>query len=631
MEPLKDIERHLASLCQEVRWRTRANRVLARVGPMGALALWILALGLAADALLLFSRPLAPWCAIGGGVLWLGALVLGWMEPITDLTACQRLDKQADLEGRLANARSFLAAGPRELSPMEQAAVRDGARALLQAEPRAVEPLRPPSMSWWLVGAVVACVLSVFLSRTVPTVEAPGLTSLQPPPAPSFRVHVKESHDLRQLEADARDSERAAARAGDSQVREWLEALNQLIEDVASGRLSAERAHARIAALERAQEAWEDSTGDAAKVEEHLRSAAARTSRPTKHLKSTVDALRAAQWAEAAQGLEQAAQNAEEHLSRSSRRRLSRGLEALAKRLETERQRSERRARKERRRLQKKEKKRGRLSRKDRRRLDRQRRTLDKLQRQRTQMGEMERTLERLQREVDEAARASQRGQEMDPDLAKALQRAADAMRRVGDLSQGRRQMRVSRARLKDLRELLRRAARGQGKAGKPGGRGGQEGEDGRARFIRLAMGQKGQQGGQGEGSSSSMELAPGAGEGGASLQMEGGEAAGQSSDSVSVSPGGNEAGDGVDSQIYGEAEHLDVQVKSDHVSGKEGEGASQTRVVLSAARGGFVNDRYKAVHQDYSRVEEEAMERQHIPAGRRQYVREYFDLIRPR
>ena len=91
------------------------------------------------------------------------------------------------------------------------------------------------------------------------------------------------------------------------------------------------------------------------------------------------------------------------------------------------------------------------------------------------------------------------------------------------------------------------------------------------------------------------------------------------------------EAGEGVDSQLYGEAERADVQTRSDHVSGKEGDGASQTRVVLSAARAGFVTARWKKVHQDYSQVEEEAMERQHIPAGRRQYVRQYFDLIRPR
>ncbi len=93
----------------------------------------------------------------------------------------------------------------------------------------------------------------------------------------------------------------------------------------------------------------------------------------------------------------------------------------------------------------------------------------------------------------------------------------------------------------------------------------------------------------------------------------------------------GLEAGEGVDPQLYGEAERADVQARSSQVSGREGEGPSQSRVVLSAARRGFVNARYKAVHQDCSQVEEEAMERQHIPTGRRQYVREYFDLIRPR
>ena len=247
----------------------------------------------------------------------------------------------------------------------------------------------------------------------------------------------------------------------------------------------------------------------------------------------------------------------------------------------------------------------------------------------------MERTLERLQREMDEAARASRRGQKMDPELSKALQRAADAMRRMGQISRGRRQMRVSRMRLKDLRELLRRAAQGQGQEGRAGSEGKEadKGEDGRSRFMRLALGGKQgkQQQGGGEGSSSGLELSPGAGRGAARVEMGGGAQGGETvADGVAESPG-SEAGEGVDSQLYGEAERADAQARSSHVSGREGQGPSQSRVVLSAARRGFVNARYKAVHQDYSQVEEEAMERQHIPAGRRQYVREYFDLIRPR
>ena len=518
---------------------------------------------------------------------------------------------------------------------MESAAVRDAAQALVAATPRAATPLRRPTLSWGLLCASLACLMALTMTRTVGEVEASGLRSLSLPRAPVFRVQVDSPQDRLQLDKDARESQAAADRAGDSQVREWLEALNQLIEDVASGRLSAERAHGRIAALERAQEAWEAQTGDGAKVEEHLRSAGARSSRPTKHLKATVEALRGAQWEEGAQGLEATSRAAGESLSERERRRLAQGLEALAKRLESERQRAERTARKERRRLQKKRDKEGRLSRHDRRRLDRQKRSLQKLDRRRTEQGEMERTLERLQREMDEAARAARRGQEMDPEVSKALQRAADAMRRMGQMSRGRRQMRVSRMRLKDLRELLRRAAQGKGKNGKKGsgGQGGDEGEDSRTRFMRLAQGeaQGGAQQGQGEGAASGLELSPGPGRGASLVELggqgQGGEAAGESSSEGA----GLEAGQGVDPNLYGEAERADVEARSSQVSGREGDGPSQSRVVLSAARRGFVNARYKAVHQDYSEVEEEAMERQHIPTGRRQYVREYFDLIRPR
>jgi hypothetical protein len=53
--------------------------------------------------------------------------------------------------------------------------------------------------------------------------------------------------------------------------------------------------------------------------------------------------------------------------------------------------------------------------------------------------------------------------------------------------------------------------------------------------------------------------------------------------------------------------------------------------VVFAAAKKGFASREWGAVHQDYTSVVEDALDAQSIPAGKRRYVRRYFDLIRPR
>ena len=67
-------------------------------------------------------------------------------------------------------------------------------------------------------------------------------------------------------------------------------------------------------------------------------------------------------------------------------------------------------------------------------------------------------------------------------------------------------------------------------------------------------------------------------------------------------------------------------------VPGMHGDqGEVQSRIIMTAAKKGFASGGYGEIHQDYSEVVEDALEKEHIPAGKRTYVRRYFDLIRPR
>ena len=114
-------------------------------------------------------------------------------------------------------------------------------------------------------------------------------------------------------------------------------------------------------------------------------------------------------------------------------------------------------------------------------------------------------------------------------------------------------------------------------------------------------------------------------GKGGSGAPMSGGKGGGKGKQ---PSDG---AGEGHDPNVLGKKTSLNAKHRDSFVSGKKGQGASKSRVVFAASSKGFASRKYRRVHQDYRGVVEETMHRQKIPAGKRRYVRRYFDLIRPR
>jgi hypothetical protein len=89
--------------------------------------------------------------------------------------------------------------------------------------------------------------------------------------------------------------------------------------------------------------------------------------------------------------------------------------------------------------------------------------------------------------------------------------------------------------------------------------------------------------------------------------------------------------GAGHDPNLQGERTSLDGKSTPDFVAGRQGDGPSRSNIIEAAAQRGFASAGWADVLQDYSGVVEDALRKEAIPPGKRNYVRRYFDLIRPR
>ena len=80
-----------------------------------------------------------------------------------------------------------------------------------------------------------------------------------------------------------------------------------------------------------------------------------------------------------------------------------------------------------------------------------------------------------------------------------------------------------------------------------------------------------------------------------------------------------------------GEETSMDAEHYKTKVDGVDGEGGSSTEVIKGASEKGFADTEYREVYEEYSKVLEETLDAENVPAGYRFYVRRYFQLIRPR
>ena len=625
----------IRKLTRIVRLRLSLQRTLQALILTGAVCLVAMACLNTAIRLNLVEEAwfvMGSWCC--GGVLLATAIAANIGGP-NDLFAAVLLDEAGGLNDRLSNALAF-SRHPNP-TPMMSLAIADAEQVIVRADPTQAAPWKKPRRMGTLAAAALALMLTGWVEAPTSVTEPiaivdVGETTPEPPPQ---KKEILLEEDKERLEEEKKRLEQELSKTKDAHLKAWLAELNELLRDLAKGTITPKEAFARMGKLKRAKEAWDKETGDGLKeIKEKLAKAGKKAKkRSLKDMKELRKALEESRLKAAAKALDKIAEKLQKKtLKRGERKRLGQDLQDLAKRLESERNQRIRKLKRERDRLKKKQKKKkDRFAKRDRDRLKKNKRELDRLRRQRQQQSEARRTLDRLQRSLSQAAqdllrRMQKNAQQMSPE---EMRKAAEMLRRLSKQSKAQKRMKLAEAKLIDIKEMLRRAGK-QGKDGK-GGKGGKKGK--MERFMARAKGQgnkpgQGKQGGK-DGKKVTM-LKPGGKDGKSLLLGPSGQAKMPGSGGAGKEKGEG-IGDGHDPNVLGEKTKLRARFKEDFVAGREGKGESKSRVVYSAATKGFSSRSYRRVHQDYSEVVEEKMERQEVPAGKRRYVRRYFDLIRPR
>lgn len=683
-----DIVARVNGVVGRLKWRVKAQAALKLGLIAGAVGLTLFALAIALTKFRLVDPSTPLYAGIGALALAAIGLIVGLARRLDDIQLAASLDAAASLQSRLGTALAF--ARLEQPTEMQRLAMEDALTVLDQAEPKRAAPWVFTPFIAGLVALAVALALNMpalwLLDPRVPAGSV-GMLSRIAVPAPFQRqVVVLAAEDKKTLEVLAEDLEEPQAATSDPKVKEALADLNELIRALQEGRITAEDAHARLAELEKALDEWEAQDKEQRKAEDKIAEAARNANKTIQKTEPTLaEALSELQKRE----LEEAARRLEElqkkldrgELDKKTQEKLAKDLAELAKGLKTERQKEKDRLQKEKDRLKEKERKeKDRFAQKDKDRLKDIERQLESFDQDQPPANEAQRQLERFSDDLDEAAQdlmrrlsekmgpldmpqqedgpediarrereqSGQQGQDGDPgqegqegqaksgdgdDLTEEeLEQAAKALKRMAKRASGRQQMRSAGGRMVDLKEMLRRAAKqGQGddsqeafeKSAQGQGQDGRDGKDGKD-----GQGQAGGQKPGGKGGDMMLLGGSGqAGQGGAKIPGKGqGGQSGQANDGL-----GDGIGEGHDRNLVGEKTGMDVKTVEDFVEGKANDGPSQTRVIMAAAGRGFASRAYRDVHQDYAGVVEDNLEKEQIPAGKRSYVRRYFDLIRPR
>jgi hypothetical protein len=623
--------KRIRQLANAVRLRLSLQRALQSLVVTATVCMVVLAI----MVLLLKWGMIDELWVVASGWISAGALVcaltIASLRRPSAVRAAMLLDEAGGFNDRLSNALAF-SSNPSPTAMM-QLAMSDAETVLSQAEPSRAAPWAFPEKTGRLLLASMALGLAAWVEVPPPL-----------PPATETVVEVEEvvdtpekkeillAVDKERLIEEKNRLEEELKGTQDPQLKAWLADLNELLRELAKGTLTPKEAFARMGKLRRAKEGWEKKVGEGLKEIKNKLSKAAqkRHKRSQKDMKALRKALEESRLKAAAKALDSLADKLQRKaMKRKDRQRLGKELKELANTLKSERNKRIEKLKRDRDRLKKKKKrKKDRFAKRDRDRLKKNKRELDRLRRQQQQQSEARRNLDRLQRSLSKAAqdmlrRMKKNAQSMSPE---DMRKAAEMLRRLSKQNKTQQRMKMAEAKLVDIKEMLRRG----GQKGKDG-KGGKNGK--MKRFLARAQGKDGKQG-KGQkagGKEQKMAMLKPGGKGGKSLLL---GPAGKTKMPGSGGMGkekGEGMGEGHDPNVLGEKSKLNVRYKEDQVQGREGKGESKSRVVYSAATKGFSSRSYRRVHQDYSEVVEEKMERQEVPAGKRRYVRRYFDLIRPR
>ncbi|MFO0708769.1 MAG: hypothetical protein U0353_02960 [Sandaracinus sp.] len=678
-EPTPSLEGRLAAVRARARWQ----RAIVAAAPVSAgLGAGLVCLALARD---LHAIPETEALVAAGlaSLAALGAIAGAALRPIESLTLAVALDRALSLRGRLGNALA-LASDP---SPLAALARRDAERHAARIEPAVVLPLRWPRL---LGGGLALIALSIALALLGPIARP---TAAATPSEAEPRLAVTDAPAAIDPDALAALRERMAEARTEGELTPEAEAatdaLNELIEALATGELSEDEALARIAELEASLD-----RGAPARSAEIMRELAdaAQAMREAPSTDALARALTEGQLDQAARELSSLAERTRtepppreliENLRELARDREREARERELEQAEDESERLLERRREHEERGEEPPEEEERL-------LEQRQRELDRLRREHEARQEMERQLDELRRELDQAAdRMEEEHRRPSEGASEAMERAAEELRQHARDQQSAEQMQELARELQRLREALREAQRQRQEQGQSGqGQGQDEGQDGQqggqgARMRRFVLragggdegegvslgirrpggsaGEGGEQGPEGQGGSQDPQAGQGAqGQGGDQQGGQGGQGGqgqdgqmlvlGEGGDAVLEIEGlgqpggqgapqrggegegeGNGQGTGHDPSSLDDPTGRLAGGRSVQVNGQPGQGPSRSQVIRSASAEGFASRDYERVYEDYASHAEEAVERDRVPPGYRGYVQRYFELIRPR
>lgn len=608
-----DLERRLQLLercSRSALRRLRLNAALAALGRWLPALFVYLACALAVSKLIVLSPAIRA--ALVGGALF-GALLLA----LTVLHAARRklpwqagslaLDRHHALSDRVTTALEFGATPTTGRSHMMQLVIEEAAGVATQLRPGQAVPLRVTRD--FVYSAVLGLVVLLLASVRLPVVPPQSVVASSATPLP-FLVEADDLELMRDLSEQLQASD-----TGNQSEQKVVQRFNQLVEDIAERRLDRATVLARLEELQR--ELAPLDAEQAQGLEEALQgiASALQTNAQTKPL---ARALQQNDLADAERALRELAEKLKNkpQVDRKALEDLRKALEAAshesaARSQRLAAQRSE--AEQERQRLLKKKQSGGGSDPASDREIERNRRELQRLDRDRRRAQAGQQQLSELDQQLAEAARRlfEDMGQG-----AEHLESGAQELERLQQQKMSDQEKQQLKKQLEALRELLRQ----QGK--------GSEQQRQRLRdFARRARGESspGQQPGAGRGAGRMLlpmgtTSASAAGAGKGEQQGQGKQA------------GGNQAGSSTDANLQGQASKLQGELQDVSAAGMDtGEGPSASSLVHGAAERGFVGGGYKRIYTEYKTVAEETLERDQIPAGYEQYVRRYFQLIRPR
>ncbi|MBI5609072.1 MAG: hypothetical protein HY902_09340 [Deltaproteobacteria bacterium] len=245
-----------------------------------------------------------------------------------------------------------------------------------------------------------------------------------------------------------------------------------------------------------------------------------------------------------------------------------------------------------------------------------------------------------------EADRKAQKG------LREAMRQAAGELRRQDDEQKARQAQRMGKERLRDVREGLSRGGNGdkqagRGEQGEEGEEDGEEGDskEGQGRQSKAGSGEPGQGGkpkaGSGSKPGQSGQDGQGQGSGGKKGFQLGQRGLGGKTRTDLINDGYEQRQDGAKSGSKpgtGKGDNRETgkdpgmqAARTEKVQGQHGDGPDVKKTFMEAAKKGFARRGWRDVYVDYSKVAEEMVDKEGLPAGRKALVRRYFEQIRPR